>query len=772
MKVTPSPRVLKMLGQIEFSEWQCLAELIDNSIDALNQAIQTEGHGLTDQDLCVEVILPESDNDPSASVEVRDRGPGMDIEKLAHAVRAGWSGNDQFDQLGLFGMGFNIATARLGRITSVMTTKEAFDEWLGVEIDLDNIGDDFEAADLCEPKLTPGDHGTRVRIAALDRNRARLLSKRQTAIREKLGSIYAPILDATPIKIRVNGRLVRPRKHCVWAAERTVERGSGRNAERIHAQIEIDERLGEADACMDCGNWQTPGATECEACGSSSIKSRERRISGWVGVQRHLDRSNYGIDFVRNGRKILINDKTVFSWLDPNNPTAEPETEYPVEVPADQGRIVGEIHIDHVPVHYMKDRFDTADRSWKSAIEFLRGRGPLKPQRAKELGYPENNSPIGQLFRGFRRNDPGYSYLIPGDGKRAIHQEASSWALRFHRGDSEFQEDTKWWEGVVYHEEEKKRANAPQPNSETEVDVDELIKILGGANKPSPEEKPGTSSPGSEEPKSIFEISEALLSDCRPIPNLTKEIYSRKLSETVSLRAYEVGTPPLIDGNNNAQTPAWLLPTDGGSANIFIDTRHEIFSSYGARIIDVTIVAVAQYFLIRSNNVDYSLTQIVDELYRENFQDEREDFAVVQQEARSLLEVVSGRLVDAIAEDPNRAWGFLNGDDLAQMERSAAMRGTTINAASEIDPSFVLDAPPMYFLRLCAGWPEVFMDGTVFTSAYTTVSDKDTRELAKARLYGLMLDVVSVLNEHRPPASTNQLKRIKLAIEILASELS
>ena len=34
MDITPSPRVLRMLGQIDFKPWQCLAELIDNSVDA------------------------------------------------------------------------------------------------------------------------------------------------------------------------------------------------------------------------------------------------------------------------------------------------------------------------------------------------------------------------------------------------------------------------------------------------------------------------------------------------------------------------------------------------------------------------------------------------------------------------------------------------------------------------------------------------------------------------------------------------------------------
>ena len=33
MDITPSPRILRMLGEIEFDEWQCIAELIDNAFD-------------------------------------------------------------------------------------------------------------------------------------------------------------------------------------------------------------------------------------------------------------------------------------------------------------------------------------------------------------------------------------------------------------------------------------------------------------------------------------------------------------------------------------------------------------------------------------------------------------------------------------------------------------------------------------------------------------------------------------------------------------------
>jgi hypothetical protein len=31
--ITPSPRILQVLGDIEFDHWQCIAELVDNGFD-------------------------------------------------------------------------------------------------------------------------------------------------------------------------------------------------------------------------------------------------------------------------------------------------------------------------------------------------------------------------------------------------------------------------------------------------------------------------------------------------------------------------------------------------------------------------------------------------------------------------------------------------------------------------------------------------------------------------------------------------------------------
>ena len=39
MKITPSARILRMLGEIQFAEWQCVAELVDNAFDDFSDVL-------------------------------------------------------------------------------------------------------------------------------------------------------------------------------------------------------------------------------------------------------------------------------------------------------------------------------------------------------------------------------------------------------------------------------------------------------------------------------------------------------------------------------------------------------------------------------------------------------------------------------------------------------------------------------------------------------------------------------------------------------------
>ncbi len=148
--ITPTPRVLRTLGQIPFATWQCLAELIDNSIDGFQRA---EREGLELGQRRIVISWPTGDQG-GGQIEVLDTGPGMTLEQLSNCVRAGYSENDPINNLGLFGMGFNIATARLGDRTLILSATVESNKWEGVEIDFSELIDrkGFDAPTRTEPK--------------------------------------------------------------------------------------------------------------------------------------------------------------------------------------------------------------------------------------------------------------------------------------------------------------------------------------------------------------------------------------------------------------------------------------------------------------------------------------------------------------------------------------------------------------------------------------------------------------------------------------------
>src|SRR5262249_45377712 len=158
-----------------------------------------------------------------------------------------------------------------------------------------------------------------------------------------LGEVYSYLLDKRGFLLTVNNTSVAPHRPCVWDEERFVTR----QGVEIHAIQHIDQPLSDKKVCGVCGHWSPVEAERCEECDSPRINLRERRIWGWIGIQRYVHKTDYGIDFLRNGRKILVKDKRVFKWWD-DDELSEPELEYPIDEKSPMGRIAGEIHCDHV----------------------------------------------------------------------------------------------------------------------------------------------------------------------------------------------------------------------------------------------------------------------------------------------------------------------------------------------------------------------------------------------------------------------------------------
>jgi hypothetical protein len=109
-------------------------------------------------------------------------------------------------KLGLFGMGFNVATARLGQMTTLLSTREGDPEWVGVEIDLQTLRGGFRVPVIRRPKRSPDEHGTRVEVTGLAQLAIDLgRSQKQRYLRDRLGGVYSYLLEAEEFVGDANG---------------------------------------------------------------------------------------------------------------------------------------------------------------------------------------------------------------------------------------------------------------------------------------------------------------------------------------------------------------------------------------------------------------------------------------------------------------------------------------------------------------------------------------------------------------------------------------
>ena len=452
--ITPTPRVLRMLGEIDFKAWQCLCEIIDNSIDSFSSETfsfrSKSGLALGNKPK-IQIFLPSASRSTlkeSDHLIIKDNAEGMTYESLSKSLKAGYSNNDATDKMGLFGMGFNISTARLGKRTEVITYTKESKEKLKVTIDFQELekSGKFLAPIERIPKKADEKkkHGTQVRITKLRTELVKPLYLR-TKQREKLGKIYGSVLIEKEITIVYDGQKCKPFRHCIWDKSRNGKNKDG----AVPAFIPVDELLDEKKFCYTCWIWMGISETNCPVCNQdSNVKKRERHIKGWLGIQRYFDATNYGIDLIRNGRVIKESDKSFFIWQDPQNDFEE-ELEYPIDGHQTLGRIVGELKIDFVKVTHQKDAFDKHTQGWRDVRLFIRGDAPIRPHIAKNLGYAPNTSPIAQLFSAFRTSKAGISNLIPENRNgQAMITDPLIEELKegFFNGITDYQSDEKWWE--------------------------------------------------------------------------------------------------------------------------------------------------------------------------------------------------------------------------------------------------------------------------------------------------------------------------------------
>ncbi|MEV0971237.1 ATP-binding protein [Microtetraspora glauca] len=454
--IQPTPNVLLALTRTPITPLDALCELIDNAIDSF-RAAEIQGKPSSFRHVFLEVPGASEVNRGDGYVRVRDSGPGLTEEQIANALRAGYSSKNAFDTLGLFGMGFNIATGKLGRVTKLISARAEDSHALQVTLDLPKLIDQgtFEVPAEVIDKPHGLEHGTIVEIRGWwpegDPNNAfirKLASMGKNVIREQLARRYATILRGEGghrTKITVNGESYPAFEHCVWDASRFVERPEHG---RIFARIAFDQELAKSVRCPRDGTLMN--GQPCGRCGGMEAREIKERVWGWVGIQRYDDPNEYGIDLIRNGRAIRIGEKyAFFEYIDEN--TKKAEKEYPID--QQYGRIVGEVHLDHIPVDFSKQDFQRTSDEWHTAMEFLRGASLLP---SKWAAGESNSSPVSMLFQGYRKvRNFGRAHMymgqynpVKGKAERISREIERDYLTRFRGKEPGYYDDAKWWELV------------------------------------------------------------------------------------------------------------------------------------------------------------------------------------------------------------------------------------------------------------------------------------------------------------------------------------
>lgn len=770
--ITPSPHVLAVLGEIPFGPWQCLAELIDNSVDALRKS-KIDADDVAASPSERRVIVSWSRDDvarDNRTVEVLDTGPGMGLETLRQCVRAGYSTNNPVDNLGLFGMGFNIATARLGEKTVIMSTRKNDTEWIGIEIDFLKLkqGDTFLAPVVTSPKTDANEQGTRVTISRLKPEIMAEFAQKGSAVHQTLEEIYTTILAESDVEILVQGAKLNPRPHCVWSADRFVLWKS----RRVHAIQKIDAALGYS--LFDATRFrylteveQSEIEKQKEKTGNYpvGIVRRERRISGWIGIQRFADPNDFGIDFIRNGRKILKQDKTLFSYY--NELSNSTTLEYPVELGATVGgRIVGEIHIDHLHPTYQKNDFVRYGLLWREVVEHLRGQGPLLPKMRKAMGFDgDNESPLGMLANAYRRADAGTQNLA------ARNADARRWAAQFRKGAREFLDDTRWYEAARVADREKAEDNAsktapPDPGQKASDDIDDFSPDHATAEaEPTPD---AASEVSRKTPPPTPKTPEAFVADLknrsRENPLLSQEYRLRTEYSPMRVTAWEITTGEIVKGTSSVPTH---FHRDGIDCAYFFNPRHVLFQLFAISPKQVLVAFLAEKFKTRDNLVDDS-GAIFTELFQRYCDEARVDAGIIQESARAYfdelreaaVELLASRaqeVVSCIHESPAEVQDI--GMNLA-IRRADLVEKFAREEATAIECLY--EAGPRTLIRLVNNFPEAFFDEKFFSFRYASLSFTDSavneriRDETLERVISYLRDAHWILQDQsRPGADRN-----------------
>lgn len=635
----------------------------------------------------------------------------------------------------------------------------------------------------------------------------KLVSLGRPKIISHLGRVYATILRTKRIRLLVGGEQVMPFMHCVWDDSRYVEHAKWG---RIHAVQRFDRKVVYSyPRCAACGSPLQAGESRCPeaSCRSESTITQEERISGWVGIQRFGDSSHYGIDLVRNGRAIRLLEKTAFfDYEDPE--TGEPVHDYPID--QNDGRIVGEVHLDHVPVDPAKQNFERSSPEWRRAIEFVRGASSLQPERPRA---ESNRSPVFMLYQGYRKvRGPGRRSMTMGkwepgrsEPKPLGRDEIEALRRRFEAKEAGYLDDREWWK-LVEEADQKPVAGlikcgechleSPEGSEEClhcgkifdgkeciNKDCAQIIQRSAltcpncGANQV-PEIRAPWACEVCKQLNSAENIACSGCAQARGTPDPLSRDSLRAGSKAANELSISTLTVRLASGADSAPIAVRVLVTDraivqhgknglksrlpsirlvDGDIEIVVDATHPLFQQAGMSLEEHIAFEAAGYLYTYYQSLAASPAHSLSNLAYEilvKYWPQRFSTIDCEAELNTLFAAIRQRLGPALVNESADVYSNLHQDEQIAIASEMVRCGRDISELAKVkdDGEFVFFLRPKGVLEVFRINPRLFFDGSVWSVTYARVPELqgggDAQLQAQIRNeYGSLLEVAVVYVE-------------------------
>lgn len=833
---TPDPKVLIALTHTPMQPLDALCELIDNSIDSFHSA---KIQGIHVENPVIVITLPSRKQLSlnGGILRIQDNGPGMTAENAERAIKAGFSGNNPYDTLGLFGMGFNISTGKLGNVTTFMTAREDMSAYIKTVINLSVINNtknySLDAVEIPKGEGEPFNahsHGTIIEVTDWwpegNANRGfiqKLVQYGMPKIREEIGRRYATILQKGVIRIIVNDVKCEPFEHCIWDDSRYVTRRSG----NVPAVIRFNQTVGITKRCGKCTAILGSDEYTCPSCGSTSVRTIEEKVVGWVGIQRFDSGTDYGIDLIRNGRAIKIAEKSAFfEFVDEFKHTIK---DYPID--SQYGRIVGEINLDFVPVDFLKQDFQRSSTEWQKAMTFIRGNSSLQPSQP---GASANDSPVYRLYQGYRRvRNFGRGDMYMGrwnaanrSAERISRDIEAEYYEKFKQKIPGFYDDSEWWKLVESADQPpvEELPECPTCGAQNLKEAEictvcgEILKGKVCVNEACQQKIPisaqscphcgksqvavvlepwvckvcGTRNIATEEscrnchnPRGVNHplSKDELLANSDKVDSLSSDGIAITLadgsrSNLVKVDVYSTHHPMVVPLSK--ETKPLIIHKEIGKLAIFIDLAHPFFTNCSLSQEQLVASEIAMYLYQEKMNLasyrEHNLSCLTWAVLQANWKDTIEiRFETILQDVEELLRDLMARVKDNLGNDASIYFDDLSDDQKRKLTNSLIQHGVDLSTISTLkDSGKYLDYVPYSFIMtIFDEEPDMFFGGKVWTISLANGGEDllghdivaQAREKIISQYRNYLQDVVSFAENKYNDRLT--LQRVRLSVQFL-----